>query len=291
MKYRLPSRQDIEQEIARRQARFAPQRESAALELIRGKDPSRTALTPEAKAKIAEPLEQFWQARRSRFSPHAKHVPHNEYVTLPQAAEDLGVSEKTVWRLIVAKTIPAQKIPFQGKQRWGIKRANLNRYRALEWLGRQSPGAFAFAPQQGVRGIPLFSLSVSLEEFWRWVCKPVGSSRDYATRKDEIRKRLPGNPQDFVVRLQLDPQKVWPTLDGIVRSVRIPKKQRGKDAHDLQQEAVLHLLKYTVPKLRHIRFGWRAYFRQSVRNFYLDQIRQEKTQHRTEREWTLLINQ
>jgi excisionase family DNA binding protein len=183
-----------------------------------GKRPERLRATAKNPSPRTE-QEKRKAFRARRLPPKPKTEPG--FFTLAEAAKYLQCkSEKTVVRLIHAgKFENAKKVVFQGKKRWLIKRVDLNRYRHIEdnWLWRQTGSVptldGAKAQQLGhvfVYGnppihAPIYLLTVSIEEFWRFVCRRRKTQDDYEAVKAEIRARLPGGkPTNFRVRYQFN---------------------------------------------------------------------------------------
>lgn len=211
--------------------------------------------------------------------------------SLSEAASRLGVSERTILRLIRSGKLIAEKRPHAGKRRWIIEEWAIARFKLLEWLDRQMSDV---PPPQGYEGhfgavfvygkwgeettayrrLPCYELTVSLDELWRYAYKPRSTREEYEARKSEIRTRLPGRPEDFEVRFRLD-DKTISALMAIVNSVR-PPIVAGLPVRELKADALTHLVQKTLPNLRRVRRDLRAYLRRAVRNYYNDRLREMK---------------
>jgi len=264
-----------------------------------GKRPERVRVTARKPGpRTEEEKRKFYRARRVR----PKANPQPEFFTLAEAAEQLEYkSDKSVWRLVKVGKLEAELRVHDGKRRWVIDRVDLNRYRLIEgnWLKRQEgpvptlDGAkgrqlghiivYCEGGKESPARRPRYSLTVSIEEYWRFVCKKLKSKQEYETVRDEIRARLPGKPgkpRHFEIQYKFKAKEVDKTLMEIVKSVR-PYRLRGEEwskrqIMSLQFDALEHLKKNVLPSLRNADRDWISYFRQSVKNFYKDKYRKSK---------------
>jgi hypothetical protein len=223
----------------------------------------------------------------------------SEYLTLDEAAEYLGFeSEKSVRRLIKASKLDAELQIVKGKRRWMVSRVHLNRYRLIEsnWLKRQVGGVPTFDPAEGQNLGRIFvygewgkpspprpvqcSLTVSIEDFWRFCCREFKDQHEYETIKTEIRERLPGKPKIFAVRFQFNEKEINRVLTRIINTVppyRLPAEEwNNQQKISLRFDALEHLKKHTLPALKNAKRGWVSYLRESVKNFYRDRYRKSK---------------
>lgn len=223
-------------------------------------------------------------------------MPSTKSFTLPEVAEHLRVSVKTVRRLIKAGILQVETIPFRGGKQYRVDQWALDHYALREWVLRQfcnfrlsdAKGTFTegfgASVYFGVRDrnelFPPVHLSVSLEDYWRFACERIESQEAYDTLVEELRRRIPGRPKAFAVEFHLSYEEVEATLKQVVKSVQLPDNlPRGRRDY-LRQDAYNHLLIKTLPSLGEVRDGerggLRAYLRQSVRNFYIDTIRKTR---------------
>ena len=258
-----------------------------------GKRPERVRVTAKKPGpRTEEEKRKFYRARRLR--PKAK--PQPEFFTLAEAKDQLGFdSEKSVRRLIDAGKLDARKTVVSGKRRWVVDRVDINRYRLIErgWLKRQFSSV---PPVEGYYGdlgtihvyyrwgqtrgnsdrLRTYSLAVSIEDFWRFVCKVNETKVEYESVKAELQTRLPEKQENFQIRFAFNEQ-AQATLKRIIESVP-PLLIRGEDSNVLKCLALEHLIQVTLPSLRRAKRSWFSYLRQSVRNFYKDKTRQDKKQ-------------
>jgi hypothetical protein len=237
--------------------------------------------------------------RARRLSPKPKAEP--EFFTLGEAAKYLQFkSEKFVLRLINAgKFDDPKKLVIDGKKRWVIKRVDLNRYRHIEgawhiedaWLWRQIGPVPTLDEAKGQRlghvfvygdppiHAPIYSLTVSIEEFWRFVCRRRKTQHDYEAVKAEIRARLPGKPTNFRVRYRFNRKEADRFLTRIVKTVyplRYGEEWSRHQTISLQYDALEHLKKTVLPSLRNADWDLISYLRLSVKNFYKDRYRKNQ---------------
>ena len=236
--------------------------------------------------RTEEEKRKFYRVRRLRSK--ATSLP--EFFTLDQAAVKLGYkSEKSVRRLIKSGKLEAKPRVHDGKKRLMISRVDLNRYVII--VQRRAPysavptmregdlvGVVVYGPWQQKASARLrrFTLTVTIEEFWKFACKPVDSESDYERIKTALRKRIRGAPEDFQVRYVLD-DRALETLKRIIDSTwkKRPYDLTGLTKDELFAEALSHLLLKVLPKLKRAKREWVAYLCQSVRNFLKDKARED----------------
>jgi hypothetical protein len=231
------------------------------------------------------------------------HQPARSY-TIPAAALELDVSEKTVRRLIAARRLRAQWVRGRGGGRWLITSPALEGYRQrrdlagkrrtnIRWMARMSFGAslppdltpapvavpttYVYGPTDAP--VHRATLPVTFDEFWRFAARRPARSADEATAIfAELRRRC-GLSDAVPVRLhvcfQLDPEDEQRVLRQVVRSVRPPQGLRDSP-QNLQTQAFLHLQLNGLPALSRVRGDDPLrYLRRMVRNFYRSRVRDQ----------------
>jgi hypothetical protein len=215
--------------------------------------------------------------------------------TIPAAALELKVSEKTVRRWISAGQLSARWVSGRGGGRWLLTSQALTDARrrhahriARRWIARLSCGAY-LAPDVADSARSVYSLPaapadvpvhratvyVTLAEWRHLIRRPRSTKAKMAIYADVLRRC--GLSADAVVRLrvrfELDSEDLARVFHDVVWSVR-PPTGLDDSLEDLQSEAVLYLLQHGLPALRRVRDkDPLPYLRRMTRNFYRDRGR------------------
>ncbi len=239
--------------------------------------------------RTEEEKRKFYRAKRLR----PKAMPQPEFFTLDQAAVKLGYeSGRSVKRLINSGELEAEYRVHDGKRRLMMNRVDLNRYVILadRWFqtqfgpvptlqGQGDFGVvFVYGPwkkEESAR-LPRYTLTVAIEEFWHFACKPYESESDYESIKTALRARIRGAPEDFEVRYTFD-DRALVTLKRIIGFTwkKRPYHLVGLSRSELFAEALSHLQLKVLPHLRRVKRGWVAYLSKSVGNFFKDKARED----------------
>jgi hypothetical protein len=127
---------------------------------------------------------------------------------------------------------------------------------------------------------PIYPLTVSIEEFWRFVCRRRKAQYAYEAVKAEIRARLPERPTNFRVRYRFNKKETDRFLARIVKTVYplrwCSEEWSRHQTISLQYNALEHLKKTVLPSLRGANRDLISYLRRSVKNFYKDRYRKNK---------------
>jgi hypothetical protein len=184
-----------------------------------GKKQERVQVTPRKPGpRTEEEKRKFYRVRRLRPKAMSSQP---EFFTFDQAAVKLGYeSGKSVKRLINSGKLEAEFRVHDGKRRLMINRVNLNRYMlfADRWIQTQFGAVptlhgqgdfgvvFVYGPWQKEASarLPRYTLTVTIEEFWQFACKPYESETHYESIKTALRKRVRGVREDFQVRYLFD---------------------------------------------------------------------------------------
>jgi hypothetical protein len=275
---------DITAKLAKLQSELLDHLEKKKAE---GKKRERVRVTPRKPGpRTEEEKRKFYRARRLQ----PKAISQTEFFTLDQAAVRLGYkAEKSVRRLISAGKLEAQPCVHDGKKHLMISRADLNRYVII--AERRVPYGAIPTMQQGDLGgvvfygpwhekasarLARYTLTVTIEEFWEFACKPYESESDYESIKTALRKRIRDAPADFQVRYLFD-SRALTTLKRIIGFTwkKEPYSLKGLSRSELFAEALSHLQLKVLPNLRRAKRHWVAYLYQSVLNFFKDKARQD----------------
>ncbi len=208
-------------------------------------------------------------------------------LTVERASKYLDVSTKTIRRHIETGEIIAAQIRYEGRKRYLIERWALERYKLIKskWLDQQmaevslandSPSTqkdilgglgtlIVFIPWgEHYRGqrLPQVELEVSIEDYWRFAFdpSPPESLESYEGLRNEIRKRILGEPQDFVVHFRLNQKETEHTLKTLAEAA----------CPSLVDEAVAHLKSTSLPFLRRCKRNPLGYLYKCALNFCLD---------------------
>lgn len=238
----------------------------------------------EAASELARSEEK--QLRRSE---EKKFPPTSAILTLSQAAAELECSEcseEKLLRHIKQKKLRGTKRSFQGRRQWMVTHYDLNRYKMDKWVERHvdyrltlaelcedknlpCATVYVFGPWEA--RLPTFTLEVSLADYHRFI-KKSRTLEEHEAKKAELRRRLPGEPENFQVRFRLNPD-YWYELQAFIGEVQ-PPKLPGLDLCDLRGDALLSLAKKLIPA--DIIENPKHYLKRATKNYYRDQVRHQR---------------
>ena len=211
--------------------------------------------------------------------------------TIPTAALELTVSEKTVRRWIATGWLSAEWVEGRGGGSWRITPPALEDARrrhtlrtARHWVTHLSAGAYrssaeedvtryGYSPPHAPANVPVHraTVHVTLAE-WRHLARRPRPAKAWAVLYANVLRQRGLSAGAIVrlrVRFELDAEDLARVVNEVVRSVR-PLSGRPAEREDLQSEAKEYLLLHGPPALLRVRDADPLhYLRRMVKNFYL----------------------